>query len=147
MKSFKQLAFAAAVLATPFMAQAELKAMDDSALATVTGQDGISISGNFNGTVGSLVYTDTDTNGGSLRLENVGFTGFNIADNAPILVDVVTTDIAGTDTEQLQISLPTITGQFSVGAIKVGDTNAASIGSLAVNDVNMAGTTIKVWGH
>ncbi|PJE45106.1 MAG: hypothetical protein CUR33_00230 [Pseudomonas sp.] len=144
MKTLKQLALAAAVLAVPFMAQAELKAMDDTALATVTGQDGISISGSFNGTIGSLVYTDGDAGGGSLRMETVAFTGFNISDTAPVKVDVVEN---ASGTQQLQISLPTITGQLSVGAIKIGDTNAASIGSLAVNDMNMAGTTVKVWGH
>ncbi|CAN7555958.1 DUF6160 family protein [Pseudomonas sp. LjRoot71] len=144
MKTLKQLALATAVLAVPFMAQAELKAMDDTALATVTGQDGISISGSFNGTIGSLVYTDGDTGGGSLRLETVSFTGFNISDSAPVKVDVVEN---GSGTQQLQISLPTITGQLSVGAIKVGGASAASIGSLAVNDMNMAGTTVKVWGH
>jgi hypothetical protein len=147
MKTLKQLALAAAVLAVPFMAQADLQMMDDSALATVTGQDGISISGNFNGTIGSIVYTDGDTNGGSLRMETIAFTGFNIADDAPVMVDVVTNDIGGTPTQQLQISMPTITGQLSVGAIKVGDTNAASIGSLAISDLNMAGTTVKIWGH
>jgi hypothetical protein len=144
MKTLKQLALAAAVLAVPFMAQADLQMMDDSALATVTGQDGISISGNFNGTIGSIVYTDGDTNGGSLRMETIAFTGFNISDDAPVMVDVVT-NTGGT--QQLQISLPTITGQLSVGAIKVGDTNAASIGSLAISDLNMAGTTVKIWGH
>lgn len=144
MKTLKQLALATAVLAVPFMAQAELKAMDDSALSSVTGQDGISISGSFNGSIGSVVYTDGDANGGSLRLETIAFTGFNIADDAPVKVDVVTN--AG-GTQQLQISLPTITGQLSVGAIKVGDNTAASMGSLAVNDLNMAGTTVKVWGH
>ncbi|HZX51667.1 DUF6160 family protein [Pseudomonas sp. XK-1] len=144
MKTLKQLALAAAVLAVPFMAQADLQVMDDSALATVTGQDGISISGNFNGTIGSIVYTDGDTNGGSLRMETIAFTGFNIADDAPVMVDVVTN--AG-GTQQLQVSMPTITGQLSVGAIKVGDTTAASIGSLAINDLNMAGTTVKIWGH
>ncbi|WNF48657.1 DUF6160 family protein [Pseudomonas sp. SG20056] len=144
MKTLKQLALATAVLAVPFMAQAELKAMDDTALATVTGQDGISISGSFNGTIGSLVYTDGDAGGGSLRMETVSFTGFNISDTAPVKVDVVEN---ASGTQQLQISLPTITGQLSVGAIKVGDSSAASIGSLAVNDMNMAGTTVKVWGH
>lgn len=49
--------------------------------------------------------------------------------------------------DKLQITLPTITGQLSVGAIRMGDATAASIGSLAVNDMNLAGTTIKVWGH
>jgi hypothetical protein len=142
MKTLKQLALAAAVLAVPFMAQAELKAMDDSALATVTGQDGISISGSFNGSIGKISYTD---DGNSLNLETVAFTGFNIADEAPIMVDVVSTDIGGTDTQQLQISLPTITGELSVGAIRLG--TGASIGSLAISDMNMAGTTVKVWGH
>lgn len=153
MKTLKQLALAAAVLAVPFMAQAELKAMDDTALATVSGQAGISISGNFNGSIGSIVYTDTDAGGGSLRLETVAFSGFNISDTDPVKVDVVTTSIApsggGTAvaTEQLQISMPAITGTLSVGAIKVGATGAASIGSLAISNLNMAGTTVKVWGH
>ncbi|WP_445939383.1 DUF6160 family protein [Pseudomonas sp.] len=144
MKTLKQLALATAVLAVPFMAQAELKAVDDTALATVTGQGGISISGSFNGTIGSLVYTDGDLGGGSLRMETVAFTGFNIPDTAPVIVDVVENE---SGTRQLQISLPAITGQLSVGAIKIGNTSAASIGSLAVNDMNMAGSTVKVWGH
>ncbi|MCY1525429.1 hypothetical protein D9M68_604070 [compost metagenome] len=144
MKTFKQLAFAAAVLATPFMAQAELKAMEDSALATVTGQDGISISGNFGGEIGSVVYTDGDTNGGSLRLETITFTDLAILDSDPIKVDVVTN--AG-GTQQLAITLPAMEGSVGVGAIKIGDTTAASIGSLAINNIDMSGTTIKVWGH
>jgi len=151
MKTLKQLALATAVLAVPFMAQAELKAMDDTALATVTGQDGISISGNFNGSIGKVTYTDTDTGGGSLNLEGIAFTGFNISDSDPVKVDVVTTAItpsgggAAVDTQQLQISLPAITGELEVGAIRMG--SGASIGALAVSDMDMAGTTIKVWGH
>ena len=154
MKSFKQLALAAAVLAAPFMAQADLRAMDDSALSSVTGQDGISISGNFGGSVGNVKYTDNDTGGGSLNITNVGFTGFTISDANPLKIDVVTTSIGGTDTQQLAISLPNMTGTVSVGGIYVGGTyangattGAASIGSLAISDINMAGTTVKGWGH
>jgi hypothetical protein len=154
MKSFKQIAFAAAVLAAPFMAQASMTSMDDSALSSVTGQDGISISGNFGGSVGNVKYTDGDVGGGSLNLTNIGFTGFTISDAAPLKIDVVTTDIGGTSTQQLAISLPAMTGTVSVGGIYVGGTYAAgattgakSIGSLAISDLNMAGTTIKVWGH
>lgn len=142
MKTLKQLALAAAVLAVPFMAQAELKAMDDTALATVTGQDGISISGSFNGTIGKISYID---DGNSLNMETVAFSGFDIADDAPVMVDVVSTDIGGTATQQLQISLPTITGELSVGAIRLG--TGASIGGLAISNMDMAGTTVKVWGH
>ncbi|OHC27237.1 MAG: hypothetical protein A2Y50_13195 [Pseudomonadales bacterium RIFCSPLOWO2_12_59_9] len=154
MKSFKQIAFAAAVLAAPFMAQASMTSMDDSALSSVTGQDGISISGNFAGSVGNVKYTDGDVGGGSLNLTNIGFTGFTISDAAPLKIDVVTTDIGGTSTQQLAIALPAMTGTVTVGGIYVGGTyangattGAASIGSLAISDLNMSGTTIKVWGH
>ncbi len=67
----KHLFLATAVLAAPLLAHADLKAMDDGALSDVTGQAGISISGTFQGSVGAVTYTDTDTNGGSLRLENI----------------------------------------------------------------------------
>lgn len=143
MKRFNQLALAV-LLTAPLLAQADLKAMDDSALAGVTGQDGISISGSFNGSIGSIVYTDGDTNGGSLRMETVSFDGFDISDDNPLMVDVVTNSGG---TQQLQISLPEMTGQLEVGAIKVGNSSAASLGSLAINDLNMAGSTVKVWGH
>ena len=142
-----QLALAAAFVAVPFMAQADLKAMDDGALASVTGQDGISLSGSFNGSIGAIVYTDKDTNGGSLRMEGITFTGFNISDANPLMIDVVTTDIGGTDTQQLQISMPSMTGQVSITDIRVGGPTAASIGSLAIIDQNLAGTTLKIWGH
>ncbi|MES2818973.1 MAG: DUF6160 family protein [Pseudomonadota bacterium] len=153
MTSFKQLALAA-FLAAPLMAHADLKALDDSALSTVTGQDGISISGNFTGSIGNLQYTDGDTGGGSLNMTGVAFTGFNISDAEPLKVDVVTTAIGGVDTQQLAISLPAMTGTVSVGGIYVGGTyaggtttGASSIGALAISDINMAGTTVKVWGH
>lgn len=141
MKSFKQLALAAAVLSTSFMAQAQMKSMEDAALSDVTGQAGISISGNFNQTIGSITYTDTDgaQDTGKITMETISLTGFNISDAAPIKIDVVDSKI--------QITMPTITGGMSIGAIKVGGASAASIGSLAINDINMAGTTIKVWGH
>ncbi|PAV49759.1 hypothetical protein CK486_03050 [Pseudomonas sp. HAR-UPW-AIA-41] len=143
MKSFKQLALAAAVLSTSFMAQAQMKSMEDAALSDVTGQAGISISGNFNQTIGSVTYTDTDTGGGSIRMETIALTGFNISDANPVMIDVVNNG----SVDQIQITMPTITGGMSIGAIKVGGASAASIGSLAINDLNMAGTTIKIWGH
>lgn len=143
MKSFKQLALAAAVLSASFMAQAQMKSMEDTALSDVTGQAGISISGNFNQTIGSVTYTDTDANGGSIRMETIALTGFNISDASPVMIDVVNNG----SVDQIQITMPTITGGMSIGAIKVGGASAASIGSLAINDLNMAGTTIKIWGH
>lgn len=160
MKSFKQLALAAAVLAAPFMAQADLKAMDDSSLSSVTGQDGISISGNFSGSIGNIKYTDNDGvsgnagTGGSLHLNGVTFTGFAISDDAPLKIDVVKGTSNGNSVEQLAISLPAMTGTVEVAGVYVGGsyansavTGAKSIGALAISDINMSGTTIKVWGH
>lgn len=136
MKSFKQLALAAAVLSTSFMAQAQMKSMEDAALSDVTGQAGISISGNFNTTIGAITYTDTDANGGSITMQNVVMTGFNISEANPLMIDV--------EDNKLKISLPEITGGLTVGAIDIG---GASIGSVGISGINMAGTTVKIWGH
>lgn len=147
MKTLKQIAFAAAVLAAPFMAQASMTSMDDSALSSVTGQDGISIAGNFGGSIGSVVYTDGDAAGGSLRMEGISFTGFNILDADPLTVDVITGTIGGVATQQLEIGLPGMVGTVSVAAMKVGATTAHSLGGLSISDINMSGTKVRVWGH
>ncbi len=148
----KQLVLASAVLAAPFLAHADMKSMDDAALSGITGQDGISISGTFNASIGSVTYKDADTNGGSLVLQGIHLPSVTIADNAPMTVDVVKTNITpvggGTAvaTEQLAIGLPTVTGDVTIDAVKVG-TTGASIGSLTVSNLNLAGSTVKVWGH
>ncbi|MDF3932728.1 DUF6160 family protein [Pseudomonas citronellolis] len=154
MKKIKQLVLASAVLAAPFLAHADLKSMDDSALAGVTGQDGISISGTFGGSVGGVVYKDTDTGGGALALEKVTFTNLVISDDNPLKVDVVTGTVNTKPTQQLQITMPSTSGTLAVGAIRVGDGtstagtyNGASLGSLSVENIALSGTTIKVWGH
>lgn len=140
MMTLKKFALAAAVMTVPFMAQADLKALDDSDLASVTGQAGISIAGNFNATIGSIVYTDTEdgvTDGSNtLSLNTVKLTGFNINDSNPLTIDV--------ENDKLVIGLPTINGGVSVESVNIG---ANSIGGVAINDLNMAGSTVKIWGH
>ncbi|MBB4864485.1 hypothetical protein HNP46_003350 [Pseudomonas nitritireducens] len=148
----KQLVLASAVLAAPFLAHADMKSMDDAALSGITGQDGISISGTFNAQIGAITYKDADAGGGSLVLQGIHLPSVTIADNAPMTIDVVTTNITpaggGTAvaTQQLAIGLPTVTGDVTVDAVKVG-TSGASIGSLTVSNLNLAGSTVKVWGH
>lgn len=148
----KQLVLASAVLAAPFLAHADMKSMDDAALSGITGQDGISISGTFNASIGAVTYKDADAGGGSLVLQGIHLPSVTIADNAPMTVDVVTTNITpsggGTAvaTQQLAIGLPTVTGDVTIDAVKVG-TGGASIGSLTVSNLNLAGSTVKVWGH
>lgn len=140
MMTLKKFALAAAVMAVPFMAQADLKALDDSDLAGVTGQAGISIAGNFNATIGSIVYTDTETGvsdgSNSLSLNTVTLSGFNIDEANPLTVDVVD--------NKLEIGLPGINGGVAVDAVKIGN---GTIGGVAINGLDMAGSTVKIWGH
>ncbi|MFV3306797.1 DUF6160 family protein [Pseudomonas sp. NY15181] len=152
MKKIKQLVLASAVLATPFLAHADMQSMDDAALSGVTGQDGISIAGTFNAQIGAVTYTDADTKGGSLVLEGIHLPSVTISDDSPMTVDVVTNDVkplsggAAVATQQLQLGLPSITGNVTVDAVKVGS-GGASIGSLTVSNLNLAGSQVRIWGH
>jgi len=138
--TLKKIALAAAVMAVPFMAQADLKSLDDTALAGVTGQAGISIAGNFDATIGSIVYTDTETGvsdgSNSLSLNTVTLSGFNIDEANPLTIDVVD--------NKLEIGLPGINGGVAVDAVKIGN---GTIGGVAINGLDMAGSTVKIWGH
>jgi hypothetical protein len=140
MMTLKKLALAAAIMAVPFMAQADLKALDDADLADVTGQAGISIAGNFDATIGSIVYTDTeagvDDGSNTLSLNTVTLSGFNIDESNPLTIDVVA--------DKLEIGLPGINGGVSVESVNIG---ANSIGGVAINGLDMAGSTVKIWGH
>ena len=153
MKSFKQLALAAAVLSASFMAQAELKSMDDASMSSVTGQAGISIAGDFSGTVGNVAYID---DGNKLNLSGITMSGFAIADANPLTVDVINDG----GVQKLQIGLPAMTGTVTVANINIGGNYTAavgatpgslsggtSIGGLAISDINMGGSAIRVWGH
>lgn len=135
------------VLAAPLLAHTDLKTMNDGALSDVTGQTGIDIPGTFQDSVKAMTYTDTDTNGCSLRLENISLPALTIGGIRPLTIDVVTTDIDGKLTRQLAIGLPTITDDVTVGAIRVGGISATGTGSLTVSGLDMTGSTIKVWGY
>jgi hypothetical protein len=140
MMTLNKLALAAAIMAVPFMAQADLKALDDADLAGVTGQAGISIAGNFDATIGSIVYTDTETGvddgSNTLSLNTVTLSGFDIDESNPLTIDVVDS--------KLEIGLPGINGGVSVESVNIG---ANSIGGVAINGLDMAGSTVKIWGH
>lgn len=77
MKGLKKIALVTAVAAAPFAAHAEMQAMDDSAMGTVTGQAGVSIELDTQVDIGSVIYQDE----GQLAISGVSLGGRN-ADEA-----------------------------------------------------------------
>lgn len=113
---FKKLALAAAVAAAPMSALA-LEPMQDEALSSVTGQDGISIGLTVNVTT-DLFIEDTD---GHASYPNAGFIaiqGVNVAGDIDLEIDAGST--AGTDgvggALVIGVTLPNLTlANLSVG--------------------------------
>ncbi|MFZ6748592.1 DUF6160 family protein [Undibacterium sp. Ren11W] len=171
MKLIKKLALAAA-LSSFAMAASAMTTIEDSDLSQVSGQDGVSIAANLNINVGSFVYTDTDTAGGSVSFNNIAITGsfaatIDIINNATFQADASAasgpnsvlgvTGGAGLAAfmpagDVVKIAIPQITVaaghelNMSVASIKMGN-SAASYGSFAMNDIKLQGTTVYIWAH
>jgi len=91
MKFLKKASLAVSIAAVSFAANAELVAMDEMAMAAATGQAGIDLDIQLQGTdaisIGSIVYTDTvddssdpsEVGGGSLTIDTIKV---GVADNA-----------------------------------------------------------------
>jgi hypothetical protein len=170
MNAFKKLALVAAMSSMAFAASA-MTSVDDADLSQVAGQDGVSIAANLNINIGSFVYTDTDVSvGGSISFNGIAFTGavaatLDIISNGTFLTDASAanpnsvlgvTGGAGLSAFQptgdvVKIALPVVDTtkllNISVASIKMGNASTKSFGSIAINKLNMAGTTAYVWAH
>jgi hypothetical protein len=76
MKGLKKIALVTAVAAAPFAAHAEMQAMDDTAMGTVTGQAGVSIELETQVDIGSVIYQDE----GQLAISGVSLGGRDTSD-------------------------------------------------------------------
>lgn len=128
MKFLKKASLAASIAAVSFAANAELVAMDEMSMAAATGQAGIDLDISLTGTdaisIGSILYRDTDTNGG-------------------VLIDGVTIGSAtdGTVTLYNQIDIEA-NGDIVIGGVNP-DTGVANVQDLvmSIGDISTVGAT------
>lgn len=163
----------AAALSTLAFAASAMTPIQDAELSTVSGQDGVSIAANLNVKIDSFVYTDTDAvdaqtglGGGSVSFNGIKVNGL-IAASIDILSRASFLQAAGaagvtspgtfynpqTGGDVVQIAIPADvqvqTGKLlnmSVDSIKMGN-NSASFGSMAMNQIDLRGTTVWIWAH
>jgi hypothetical protein len=170
MKLLKKLALVAALSSIAGYASA-LTPIADTDLSKVAGQDGVSIAADLHINIGSFVYTDTDTNGGSVSFNGINIKGsfaatLDIINNATFLGEVTAANpnstlgvTGGTGLaaftpvgDVVKIAIPEVTTtaahglSMSVDSIKMGN-SAASYGSFAMNDIKLQGTTVYIWAH
>jgi hypothetical protein len=163
---------AAAALVAASLSASAMTTINDEELSTVAGQDGVSIAANLNINIGSFVYTDTDANGGSVSFNNISITGLmhmdvdiiNSTTFKGILtgagVTLATGDYDGTsDVVQFAFPKDTLASPLALPSIKVGGITmgnatvdattgkAASFGSIAINQLDLRGTTVWMWAH
>jgi len=163
----------AAALATAAFSASAMTPIQDAELSTVSGQDGVSIAAQLNVNIGSFVYRDTDASGGSVAFNNIKIQGLLAATidiiNAPTFGAILTAaGVSGAPagyynnaSDVVQIAIPAVAQtpllNMSVGSITMGSTNAGgsvtagatgpSFGSIALNNVDLRGTTVWIWAH
>ena len=100
--------------------------------------------------IGNIAYTDTD--GGSTvapgtlnigTLEINDGAGATHALSGALSLTGLTVDVDSVN--GVEIGLPAITGRINIGSLDMG--TGTSIGSVAITDLNMAGTSINIRGH
>lgn len=152
MKLKTKIAASAVILGLTSVANAELTSVSDAALSEITGQAGLTIDMDVKVSIGNIAYTDTD--GGSTApaaagtlnigtLEINDGTGATHALSGALSLTGLTVDVDSVN--GVEIGLPAITGRISIGSIDMG--TGTSIGSVAITDLNMAGTSVNIRGH
>lgn len=130
MKGLKKLTLATAIAAVPFAANADLKALDDSAMGNVTGQSGVTIELSAKVDVKEVAYQDD----GFLAISGLSIGGAYAKDaNGDYLTDASGNYIQGNlDDVKLYIDVAGTNGAGDTGAKAIG--NAYLEGAAATRD-------------
>ena len=162
----------AAALATLALSASAMTPIQDTELSAVSGQDGVSIAANLNIKMDSFVYTDTDAlDANGLGGGSVSFNGIKVQGLIAASIDILSKNsflqaagaagvtnpgtfynpVSGGDVVQIAIpaDVQVAAGKLlniSVDSIKMGN-NAASYGSVAMNQVDLRGTQVWIWAH
>ena len=159
----------AIALSTLALSASAMTPIKDAELSAVTGQDGVSIGANLNVNVGSFVYTDTDAvDANGLGGGSVSFNGIKVTGLVAATIDIVSknsfmqaagaagvtnpgTFYTGGDVVQIAIPADVQVAQgklldISVDSIKMGN-STKSFGSMAMNQVDLRGTTVWIFAH
>ncbi|MBZ2167917.1 DUF6160 family protein [Marinobacter sp. F4216] len=155
MKGLKKVVLATAVAAAPFAAQAELKALDDTSMSSVTGQAGVTIDLEATVSIGEVAYQD----GGYLAFTGVDITGsdgVSALDNVRMFIDVVGasgTDLGspargaaylgglGIDASTVNEALPALDDGDLVISLRAQDPTAGVDYGLGIDTISLAEST------
>ncbi|MGZ5202265.1 MAG: DUF6160 family protein [Telluria sp.] len=174
MQMLKKLAVVAALSSIAAYASA-MTPIADKDLSKVSGQDGVSIAADLHVNIGDFTYTNTSANGGSVSFKDIALSGTfamtldvisgasfaNLAtgtgdafsvlglstSNAPAAIGAF---YGGGDV--VKIAIPNLTVDtahqlnMSVGAISMGG-STASFGKMAMNNIQLQGTSVYIWAH
>jgi hypothetical protein len=121
MKGLKKIALVVAIAAAPFAANAELQAMNDTAMGDVTGQAGVTIELETKVSIGQFKYTDEGSFAvNDIVLGGAGVTADGLAAGYNDLLDQLKIDIDVADDGDAIIHVGTLDGNPIDWGITVG---------------------------
>ena len=134
MNNFKKLALASAIVGLPMSGMA-MEALEDEALASVTGQQGVSIS-IASTSIGGVKIVDNDGFGSADANGAIFISGLSMSGSTTILVDA--------DVDTIQAAVTIGSGTMGLGAISATATNATTGGTTLINLGSMTHGDISI---
>lgn len=137
MKALKKLTLATAIAAAPFMAQAELKMIDDESLSSMTGQAGVTIETTALVNIGQVVYEDEVV---AATADGPDGIGGNADDNTGNYGTVAVDGISLTNTTGGAVAITQTIDVNAAGQLEVGVSGISNL-RLQVSDMTIGTST------